>query len=118
MKSFADLDSVLPIRIIGDHNGIGPIEFRRLLSVNDFVALVDFVDFTVIPPRSTIGIHEHNGNEEAYLIASGNPLVTVEGEQRRLQPGSVAVVRSGQSHGLLNDTDEEVRIFVVQIRIS
>src|SRR5207302_10575143 len=43
----------------------------RLLTASDFTAPIDFVDFTVIPPGSTIGAHQHEGNEEIYFIAAG-----------------------------------------------
>jgi len=107
-----------PARIVeDDHRGHGPIHFRRLFDSPDFGAPVDFVDFTLIPPGSSIGYHRHVGNEELYLIVRGRPLVKVGNETRRLHPGDVAVVRSQQCHGLINDGNTEVAIFVVQIRL-
>jgi mannose-6-phosphate isomerase-like protein (cupin superfamily) len=91
------------------------IEFRRLLTRSDFATPVDFVDFTVIPPGSTIGLHDHHGNEEIYFIVSGQPRVAVNGEEIRLERGSIAVVHSGQAHQLVNDTDENVEMFVIQV---
>jgi mannose-6-phosphate isomerase-like protein (cupin superfamily) len=84
------------------------IEFRRLLTRSDFATPVDFVDFTVIPPGSTIGLHDHHGNEEIYFIVSGQPRVAVNGEEIRLH--------SGQAHELVNDTDENVEMFVIQVK--
>jgi mannose-6-phosphate isomerase-like protein (cupin superfamily) len=83
----------------------------------DFDAPIDFVDFTIIPPGSSIGWHGHEGNEEVYFIAAGNPLVKVMNEQRRLSRGDIAVVRSEQSHELTNDTPEDVQILVFQVRL-
>ena len=87
-----------------------------LVTKADFASSVDFVDLTTIPPNSTIGLHEHHGNEEIYFIAAGRPRVTVDGEERRLERGSIAVVHSGQTHRLINDTGENVEIFVIQVR--
>lgn len=106
-----------PIERTAEHGGIGSITFRRLLASGEFSSNVEFVDSTIVPPGSTIGRHTHVGNEELYYIASGTPLVSVNGEERRLQRGDVAVVRSGQWHELRNDTSDDVEIFVVQVRL-
>lgn len=116
MKAFVERETVPAMTLEMDHGGVGAIEFRRLLSSIDFVAPIDFVDFTVVAPGSAIGVHEHVNNDEIYCIAKGMPMVWVEGEERRLHPGSISVVRSGQRHGLTNDTDGPVEIFVVQVR--
>ena len=117
MKSFTHLNEIPPTTRSGEHAGIGEIHFRRLWSAEDFATPIDFLDFTIIPPQSTIGWHPHKGNEEAYFIVAGAPLVRVEQNLRRLAKGDVSVVRSGQSHELINDTEENVEILVFQVRI-
>ncbi len=115
-RSFCGPVSVPPTQRSAEHDGLGSILFSRLLTAHDFASPIDFVDFTVIPAGSTVGLHPHEGNEELYLVVRGEPLVAVEGETRRLRQGDVAVVRSGQHHGLVNDSDHEAAIFVVQVR--
>ncbi len=117
MKSFTHLRDRSPISRSNEHGGRNEILFRRLWSSQDFAAPIDFVDFTVIPPNSTIGWHKHEANEEAYFIAAGTPLVRVQGDQRRLDRGDIAVVHSGESHELINDTDADVEILVFQVSI-
>lgn len=117
LQSFVAGIESTPIRRSGEHGGVGSITFRRLLACDQFSSNVEFVDYTIVPPGSTIGRHMHDGNEELYYIASGSPLVNVNGEERRLQPHDVAVVRSGQWHELINDTADDVEIFVVQVRL-
>ncbi len=115
-KAFVRLTDVAPITRIAEHGGSGSISFRRLLADAAFTSAIDFVDVSVIAPGSTIGRHEHHQTEELYLIAAGMPLVTVNGECRRLNAGDVSVVRSGQWHELVNDTEQPVQIFVIQVR--
>jgi len=117
MKCYSDTLEVPGLVEEHCHGGKGSVLFRRLLDNSAFAGMVDFVDFTVIPPGSTIGEHGHHGNEEMYLIVSGEPLMTVNGESRRLARGAVSVVHSGQRHQLVNDTKEDVVIFVVQVRL-
>jgi mannose-6-phosphate isomerase-like protein (cupin superfamily) len=115
VKHFVSIEEVSPLVRSGEHGGIGFIAFRRMLTKVDFAAPIDFVDYTIIPPKSTIGRHEHEGNEELYFVASGSPIVRVQGVERRAEVGSVAVVRSGEWHELINDSEEPVAIFVVQV---
>ena len=116
MREFVSLKDVSPRTLHGNHDGNGPIAFRRLLDESDFSSPIDFVDFTIIPPGSTIGTHRHVGNDEIYFIVQGRPRVAVDGNERRLEPGAVAIVRSGQTHCLVNDSSDEVKILVIQVR--
>ena|SRR3974377_2398568 len=113
MKSFADASENPAVLRHGEHGGEGHIWFRRLLSSQDFQSNIDFIDVTIIPPGSTIGQHSHLANEEVYFVSSGSPLINVDGDRRRLKEGGVAVVRSGQWHELVNDTQQDVKIFVI-----
>ena len=117
IPSFVQLADISPTTWSADHGGVGAIAFRRLLTDTAFASAIDFVDVSVIPPASTIGKHEHHNSEELYFIASGAPLVTVNGNSRRLTRGDVSVVRSGEWHELVNDTAEPVEIFVVQVHL-
>lgn len=116
MRRFTSIDEVPPIRREREHDGVGPIVFRRMLSADAFTTNVDFVDVTTIPPGSTIGRHYHRGNDELYFIVAGAPLMRVQGEERRLARGAIAVVHSDGWHELLNDTADPVEILVVQVR--
>jgi len=117
MRAFVSFLETTATQRSGEHGGVGPIAFRRLLQADDFESKIDFIDTTIIPPQSTIGRHQHVGSEELYYIVRGTPRVCVEREERRLQQGDIAVVRSGQSHELINDTDSDVHIFVVQVSL-
>lgn len=116
MREFVSLEDVRSQMVNGNHGGAGAIEFRRLLEQSEFEAPIDFVDYTIIPPGSAIGSHEHTGNEEIYFVVAGKPRIRIGTCERRLQRGSIAVVRSGQTHQLINDTDEPATIFVIQVR--
>jgi mannose-6-phosphate isomerase-like protein (cupin superfamily) len=102
-------------QVLNDHGGQGPILFQRVLQGSEFRSEIEFVDCTVIPPSSTIGRHEHHGNEEIYFVVSGTPLMRVSGEEARLQKGALSIVRDGEWHELINDTDQDVEILVIQV---
>ncbi len=114
MKTFASPDNQFAAVVPNDHGGIGDILFQRILDSTEFRSAIDFVDYTIIPPGSTIGKHEHHGNEELYFIASGNPLMRVNGEEARLHRGSLSIVRDGEWHELINDSSQDVELLVIQ----
>jgi hypothetical protein len=118
LPSFARVADVDPIARSGEHGGHGPIEFRRLMTQADFAAPVDFVDVTHVAPGSTIGMHRHDDSEEIYIVLAGEPLVEVDGDERRLRAGDIAVVHAGGRHALVNDTAQVVTIAVIQLGVS
>jgi mannose-6-phosphate isomerase-like protein (cupin superfamily) len=100
-----------------EHGGIGQVQFRRIFADDVFQSPIDFVDFTTIPAGATIGCHEHHGNEELYYVARGRPTVILNGEKRRLEQGCFTIVRDGECHELINDSDGDVDILVIQVSI-
>jgi len=100
------------------HGGAGAIGFLRLFDRADFTAPVHFVDYAVLPPGASIGRHTHGRNEELYLVLEGNGLMHLDGTEFRVGPGSVIVNRPGGTHGLKNDSDRDLRLFVVEIGLD
>lgn len=117
MDSFVDPDLMPAQSRFAEHGGVGSISFRRLMDASQFASSLDFVDFTVVPPGSSIGAHFHQGSEELYFVAHGTPLININGVERRARPGSVSVVRSGEWHSLTNDTAGPVTLLVVQAHL-
>lgn len=117
MNPYVSLSDVEPVQRSAEHGGRGTITFRRMLDASFFEAPVDFVDFTIVPPGSSIGRHAHHGNEELYFVVSGTPLMRVSGTERRLSRGTVSLVRNDGWHELVNDTSDDVEILVVQVRL-
>jgi len=97
------------------HSGMGHIEFSRIFTSKDFQTSIDFVDYAIIPPRSSIGFHQHLGNEEFYLVLQGTGKMRVGNEEFFVTPGDLIVNQDKSFHGLENYSDKEIHIFVVQV---
>ena len=100
------------------HGGRGHILSRRVSSGRDGHAY-DFVDFTVVPPETSIGVHRHTGdNEEMYVVLSGRARMTLDGASFDVVPGDVIVNRPGGRHGLRNVGAVDVTLVVIQVPVG
>ncbi|QDU65646.1 cupin domain-containing protein [Engelhardtia mirabilis] len=97
------------------HGGQGRILFNRLFGPDAFEGPIHFVDYAVLPPGSSIGLHRHGRDEELYLVLEGRGRMTRDGESFAVRAGSVVVNRAGGEHGLVNDSDADLRLFVVEV---
>ena len=96
------------------HNGVGDVLFREIFKEDNFQSNLEFLHETIIKPNSTIGYHLHLCNEEIYYVISGTGLMMVDGEMRRVVSGDAVITHSGSSHGLINDSDSDLKILVFQ----
>jgi len=56
-----------------------------------------------LEPGASIGLHQHDDEEDVYYILNGIATVNDNGETRTVYPGEVAFARSGEKHGIAND---------------
>ena len=94
------------------HGGTGKFSVRTLLE-KEFESNLAYVRELVLHPQSSIGIHEHAGDEEIYYIVSGEGIMVVDDEREKVVPGDVILTKSGSRHGLINESDRDLKIFVV-----
>lgn len=97
------------------HGGEGQVSVCRSLIASDFVGPWHFVDYAVLPPGSSIGLHRHGEDEELYFILEGGGLMTVDGERRRVRRGDLILNRPGGIHGLENVSDQRLSILVIEV---
>jgi mannose-6-phosphate isomerase-like protein (cupin superfamily) len=88
----------------------------------EFMA-VDYMDLHILKPDCGIGLHRHRDNQEVFLMMSGRGYMIVGDwcklpvrercfEVRTLKSGSLAMLKGGNLHGLMNATDEDISLFM------
>ncbi|MCC5630848.1 cupin domain-containing protein [Nostoc sphaeroides CHAB 2801] len=88
----------------------------------EFMA-VDYMDLHILKPECGIGLHRHRDNQEIFLMMSGRGYMVVGDwcklptrercfEIRTLKSGSLAMLKGGNLHGLMNATDEDISLFM------
>ncbi len=113
----------LPLQDVVAHGGDGRIGFRRVLgqSARDAqhtAGAWHFVDYAVLPPGASIGLHAHGENEELYLVLQGEGLMQLGDRSVRVRAGHLIVNPPGGTHGLRNDGNVPLRLFVVEVPLA
>lgn len=99
------------------HEGEGLIDSVKLFGGEDFETDLSYVSFTRIPPGASIGYHEHlSPREEVYNIVEGTGVVTIDGEETRVKKGDVIFTPVGSLHGLVNDSEDKMDVFVFWVK--
>lgn len=93
------------------HEGTGEVFDRTLWSGDSFKTNMCAVWHAVIPPGSSIGYHRHGARDEIYYIMSGSGRMTVNDHTWVVRPGDTIPCTIGDSHGLYNNTNEDIEIF-------
>jgi mannose-6-phosphate isomerase-like protein (cupin superfamily) len=97
------------------HNGAGVLEKVRAFEKKDFKTKIDFIDYVIVQPDHTIGYHQHTENEEIYFILKGSGLMNIGCKTVDVCSGDVVVNGCGESHGLINNSEEPMEIFIFQV---
>ena len=100
------------------HRGKGNIKVIRPFNEGDFESSWHFIDYAVIQPGSSIGLHTHGDDEELYFIIDGSGMMTVNEETRRVFKGDLILNRRNMTHGLENDGKVDLCILVVEAGIK
>ena len=100
------------------HNGKGIVNLYEIWKEADFKSGVDFIDRVVVPPGSAVGFHTHGGNEEMYIVLEGQALMKIEDEEIAIRKGDMILNPAGGSHSLVNNSNENIDIIVIQVGID
>jgi mannose-6-phosphate isomerase-like protein (cupin superfamily) len=90
--------------------------------VEPFLA-VQYMDLHVLEAACGIGLHRHRDNQEVFLMLDGDGLMVIGDwadsgsrarsfEVRSLPAGSLALLRGGNLHGLMNPADRRASLFM------
>ena len=100
------------------HGGRGLILFNRILSGQMINGACNFMDFTCMPPGTSVGMHSHAADqEEYYLILRGTGHLQRDGKEFRVQAGDLVRNPPGGCHALENIGSEELCMFVFELRV-
>jgi mannose-6-phosphate isomerase-like protein (cupin superfamily) len=71
-----------------------------------------YYDAYCLLPGQSQKVHAHEGSDKVYYVLRGTGCFTVGEEERDLGEGNAVIARAGDSHGVRNETQENLVILV------
>ena len=71
-----------------------------------------FYDTYCLLPGQAQKVHAHEGSDKVYYVLRGMGRFTVGEEEQDLGEGQAVIARAGDTHGVRNDTQEDLVLLV------
>ena len=104
-----------PIQATEKAGGKGTITIVHLLTQEELDGKCAMFSKVIIPPLCSIGVHEHQGNTEAYHILSGRAIYNDNGTEKEISAGTTTFCPDGEKHGIANASATEDLVFTALI---
>jgi uncharacterized cupin superfamily protein len=101
------IDHITPENLNNVRGGDGPVVALRLLGEAAGSAIKG-IGITRLPPGSSVGFHEHHGEEDFYFCLSGQGVVLDHDQEKPFTPGTFQITRSGQAQAVRNTGEEDL----------
>ena len=95
--------------------GKGPYDSTHIFTAEE-LDKINLFAVNTLPPGSSIGVHPHQSEGEAYVILQGQATVTEDGQDYLLNPGDAEYCTGGHTHGIANDSDEPLVFLAIIIK--
>jgi mannose-6-phosphate isomerase-like protein (cupin superfamily) len=93
--------------------GAGRVAFRHYFAKEEFGANVRLCAKLTLPPGASIGPHEHDGEDEVYIVTGGSGLLDDGVTKTRISVGDSVLTGKGAAHAVENDGKEDLDIIAV-----
>lgn len=94
-------------------DGVGYVDMRQLMSVEDFNGTGRLFHLMTLKPGHSVGDHIHEGDWEAYYFISGSGEYDDNGTIYQTEPGDFFLCKDGERHYLLNNREEDLVFLAV-----
>ena len=95
--------------------GKGNMKMEKILSEAEMKDKCGLFARVTLHPGDVLGFHEHHGNNECYVILSGEGVYDDNGSKRTVKAGDVTWTPDGSGHGLSNENGSEDLVFIALI---
>lgn len=93
--------------------GKGQVTVTHLFRKEEIVAKTRLCARLILPPGASIGMHQHDGEDELYVILQGAGLLDDGKQQTPVAAGDAILTGRGESHSICNVGDSELEILAV-----
>ena len=100
------------------HEGVGLCNHTTVFDDCEMDSPVKFVNYTVIPPECSFGMHKHENNNEFYVVLEGEGIYYQGDEEVAVKKGSIMMNAPYTAHGIVNTTDRDLALLVFEVEIA
>jgi len=91
---------------------------KILLTEDDLESRGNLVQIVKAKKGTSIKPHHHKKTSEVFYILKGNGILFVGGNKERRKEGDIIFCKPEETHGVINDTDEEFVWLVFKINFT
>ena len=93
--------------------GEGAVTFRHFFEKDAFKARVRLCTSLTLPPGASIGMHQHETEDELFVITRGTGMHNDGTGETRVSAGDATLTGRGESHAIRNDGKEPLEIVAI-----
>jgi len=93
--------------------GAGAVTIRHYFSKDEMTCNSRLCAKMTLPPGAGIGKHQHDAEDEVYIVASGAGLLNDGTQEIRVNKGDTILTGNGESHAIRNDGTEPLEIIAI-----
>ena len=93
--------------------GDGMVTIRHYFGKDDFTANVRLCAKLILPPGAGIGSHQHDREDEVYIVTKGSGILDDGKTQTLVSEGDAVLTGKGESHAIRNDGTEDLELTAV-----
>ena len=103
-----------PLRDEVVHEGEGFCKHCTVFYDKEIDAPIRFINYTIIPPNASFGLHKHGLDNEFYVVLSGEGIYYQNDEEQPVRKGDIMMNALNGTHGLRNTGSEEMELLVFE----
>lgn len=93
--------------------GKGSVELMHIFGQDEMTGKARLFAKITLNPGCSIGMHQHDKEEEIYYVISGKGIINDNGNITELSPGDASITGNGGSHSIENNGDEQLVLIAV-----
>ncbi len=93
--------------------GTGSVTLRHYFKKEEITAKSRLCARLTLPPGASIGVHEHSGEDEVYIITRGTGLLDDGHSRTVVNEGDAILTGKGESHAIANTGTTDLEIIAV-----
>lgn len=96
--------------------GDGEVTVRHYLKPEEITARTRLCAELILPPKASIGVHDHINEDEVYIIQKGKGMMTDGNQEVQVETGDVILTGKGASHSIRNIGSEDLVVTAIIIK--